>query len=280
MYPHRTIDNYTEELVNLSKRALIEVTTALSAFCDKIVLGGGWAPFFIIEKYGVQVNEHCGSIDIDLILHSDIVKEPHISKIAYLLKINNFKKIPEDPFPFRFIPPTTDKNNNMNTEIHIEFLSEEKEINENSGKNRNQPEIIVSRFRGTDFAFKHNFLHTITAEKRNKQMSMTLRILDPIGSLILKALALESRYKEKDAYDIYMILKYNENLLELNSKLKEISQDPLVVEAVKILKKKFRTRDADGPFFVANFLAPLNSEEKELIKTDVFMRVNQVIRGV
>jgi hypothetical protein len=278
MKPLRTISSYTKELVSLSKSALVEVTTALLPYYDRMVLGGGWAPFFIIEKFGDSGNDHCGSIDIDFIIHPEIAKDPYISDIAHLLEINNFQKLPEDPFPFRFAPPLkTGKDINIDYQMHVEFLSDEIKANEEV---HTQPQLLVSKFKGTSFAFKHNFNHTIRAQIKEHIVKTDLKILDPIGSLILKALTLQSRYKEKDAYDIYMIIKHNKDPLKLRNELAELKSEKIVNEAIEILRKKFESRNSDGPFYVAEFLTVLNNEEKERIKTDVFMRINQILEGV
>ena len=51
------------------KSALLELGLSLQMYRNDMVLSGGWAPYFITEKYF----EHCGSIDIDLVLKTSIM---------------------------------------------------------------------------------------------------------------------------------------------------------------------------------------------------------------
>mgnify|MGYP005831079801 CR=1 FL=1 len=279
MNPLRTINNYTRDLVTLSKSALVETTTTLLMYSGKIILGGGWAPFFILEKYGVSSNIHCGSIDIDLLLDPEIVKEPYISDISQLLYLNNFEKLTEDPFPFRFAPPLKTGLEIYNEyPIHVEFITDlSASPRENTAS---PPKIVVPKIKGVRFAFNHSFTHIITAYVKEHLVTAQLKVLDPIGSIVLKAFALESRYKEKDAYDIYMLVRYLKDPLSIREGLSKSKNDPIVQDAVSILRRKFSSRDADGPAFIAEFLATLTLEEKEQVKTDAYMRVNQILEGL
>jgi len=60
---------YPREMTETSKSALVELGIALQAYRNDMVLSGGWAPFFITENYF----EHCGSVDIDLVLKTTII---------------------------------------------------------------------------------------------------------------------------------------------------------------------------------------------------------------
>ena len=58
------IGMYSKSITESSKSVLIEVLRILGSYRDYLVLTGGWAPYFILEKFGGG-GQHCGSIDID-----------------------------------------------------------------------------------------------------------------------------------------------------------------------------------------------------------------------
>lgn len=50
--------------------ALVELCRALRQYRNEMVLAGGWAPFFLTQGYF----DHCGSLDIDLVLRPSIIE--------------------------------------------------------------------------------------------------------------------------------------------------------------------------------------------------------------
>jgi len=58
---------YSRELTEASKSVLIEILRILGSYKDHLVLSGGWAPYFILQKFG-EADQHCGSVDIILFL--------------------------------------------------------------------------------------------------------------------------------------------------------------------------------------------------------------------
>lgn len=56
-----------------SKSALLELGVALKRYSNDMVLAGGWAPYFISNPFF----SHCGSIDIDFVLKTEIMKKEH-----------------------------------------------------------------------------------------------------------------------------------------------------------------------------------------------------------
>jgi len=42
---------YSQVVTEASKSALIEVLRTLSSYSDYFVLGGGWAPYYILERF-------------------------------------------------------------------------------------------------------------------------------------------------------------------------------------------------------------------------------------
>jgi len=67
------IGMYSKSVTESSKSVLVEVLRILGSYKDYLVLTGGWAPYFILEKFG-EGGLHCGSVDIDFVLNPRLIK--------------------------------------------------------------------------------------------------------------------------------------------------------------------------------------------------------------
>lgn len=73
--------------------------------------------------------------------------------------------------------------------------------------------------------------------------------------IVLKALAFDSRGENKDAYDLYYVLRnFGNGIEEIVAKIHTIATDPDTTEALRILKRDFSSPNALGPRRVALFL--------------------------
>ena len=69
---------YQQDQTEISLSMLLEVIDALKAYGSDVVVVGGWAPYFLLQRHGASNARHVGSLDGDLAL--------------------NFKSIPEDKY--------------------------------------------------------------------------------------------------------------------------------------------------------------------------------------
>ncbi|MCC7369265.1 MAG: hypothetical protein IT306_12625 [Chloroflexi bacterium] len=94
----------------------------------------------------------------------------------------------------------------------------------------------------------------------------TIRVANVVPFVVLKALAYEDRFEEKDAYDlIYCLMHYDDGPTDVAARFAERlarwSDEPLLSRALEILRARFasdeRTPGArkDGPISYARFLA-------------------------
>lgn len=114
-------------------------------------------------------------------------------------------------------------------------------------------EIRINALRGIDLAFEASI--TITMDGRMPDGSMnqlTARLVAPEAYILIKAISMDERTKDKDAYDIAFVLKhYEPSLADLAEKLFRISRSGVGKEALELLRIKFRTFDSIGPVWAA-----------------------------
>jgi len=112
--------------------------------------------------------------------------------------------------------------------------------------------------RGFRIVFSHNFEHNISGVlPSGAETRVPAKVSDVVGSLATKGLALKGRYKEKDAYDIYFVLRYYKGgPKKVAEEVRSFLGESVVAEALEEIRDKFRSVRSEGPFQVAYFLAP------------------------
>ena len=91
----------------------------------------------------------------------------------------------------------------------------------------------------------------ITIEGRMPDGSVnqvTGRLVAPEAFILIKAIALDERTKDKDAYDIAFVLNhYQPSLADLARKVHKLSRTGIGKKALQLLGAKFRTFNSVGP---------------------------------
>jgi len=104
---------------------------------------------------------------------------------------------------------------------------------------------------------------------------VSVKVSNIIPFLVMKGMCIWTRYKEKDAYDIYFtILHYPGGISELGKIFQSFKYNKLVREGLGKIKAKFKDIDAPGPDWLIKFEDIEDEEEKERVKRDAYERVN------
>ncbi|HKZ20355.1 MAG TPA: hypothetical protein VJQ57_09610 [Acidimicrobiia bacterium] len=93
---------------------------------------------------------------------------------------------------------------------------------------------------------------------------------------MLKALAFNLRGENKDAYDLYYVIRnYGAGVKGLAAHLRPLLGDPAASESIEILRRDFLDHDAVGPRRVAAFLV---GGPDDAIRADVTGYVHALLR--
>ena len=115
---------------------------------------------------------------------------------------------------------------------------------------------------------------TLFGEKATRDIWVS----DAGAYVVLKALAFDSRGENKDAYDLFYILRnYGAGVEDVVAKLQPLLNDPEAKRALAILKRDFSAPDAVGPMRVAAFVAGGKDDE---LQADVAGFVTQLVAKV
>jgi len=188
------MEMYDTSKTQVSLGVLIELFEGLQQYRDSHVLAGGWAPYFITKGHF----EHCGSLDIDLVLRPQIFKR--YESIRDTLAAMNFEPT-TSPFKFR-------REIAEDFDIELDLLSEPEALQDIPARFVSvQEDLNALIIPGSSLAFTFNF----EAEAKGKltdgsELSTKLKVADIVSTIGLKGHALGRPLKlEKDCYDVYAI---------------------------------------------------------------------------
>jgi len=267
-----TRTDYNQIAVNAAYSVLIEIVRVLGEYRDNIVLIGGWVPQILFQN---KDELHTGSIDIDLALdHRQITDEGY--RGIHDLLIDRGYRQGKQPFIFH----RTVKIEGVEVSVQVDLVSGEYEGTGKSHRHQKIQEIRTRKVRGCDLAFNNPIELTIEGNlPGGAKDSVVLKVASMVSFLIMKAIVLDDRLKEKDAYDIYYCLKqYSDRLDDLVAEFEPHLENSLIQEGLAKLAKNFETVDHTGPKFVAMFEEVTDEEDRTLIERDAFERVNYLLQ--
>jgi hypothetical protein len=270
------IGMYSKSITESSKSVLIEVLRILGSYKDYLVLTGGWAPYFILEKFG-EGSRHCGSVDIDFVLNPRLIDLKVYETIVSSIEKRGYKPYVTDDgevLPYRFYRSVKSPLDGAEYKIEVDFISEPYVVKRLSPKKllavqRDLQAVVIP---GSSIVFSHNFEHEVEGVlPSGAETKVLAKVSDVVGSLATKGLALKGRYKEKDAYDIYFVLRhYGGGPEKVAEEVRGFINEPVVAEALEEIRDKFRTARSEGPFQVAYFLAPEDERLRERIQGEAY----------
>jgi len=270
------IGMYSKSITESSKSVLIEVLRILGSCRDYLVLTGGWAPYFILEKFG-EGSQHCGSVDIDFVLNPRLIDLKVYETIVSSIEKRGYKPYVTDDgevLPYRFYRTVKSPLDGTEYKIEVDFISEPDVVKMLSPEKflAVQKDLQAVVIRGSSVVFSHNFEHNIIGVlPSGAETKVLAKISDVVGSLATKGLALRGRYKEKDAYDIYFVLRhYGGGPEKVAEETRAFVNESVIAEALEEIKDKFRNVRSEGPFQVAHFLAPEDERLRERIQGEAY----------
>ncbi len=257
---------YSREQAELVRQTCLYVATKLGDLIDELVVVGGLVPSLLIPEESVPRGEdiHVGTMDLDLGLSLALLDaeryeelttrlrrarlEPDVNEVGnptfqrWKIKASGHPKVTVD----FIIPPSLDENKGGKIR-HIE---------------KDSAAVITPGLRLAFIDRQRLSLRgmTILGEKASRE----IWVCGPGVFVVLKALAFGMRGENKDAYDLYyMIRNYGAGIDDVLRHLKHIIHEQETQDALQILRRDFSEPDGMGPRRVAEFLYRTPNEELE-----------------
>jgi hypothetical protein len=248
---------YRPEQLILVHQTCLYVATKLGDLLDELVVVGGLVPSLLIPKKLLphDVDPHVGTMDLDLGL------------TLALLDAKRYENLTKRLRRAGFAPDTNEEGNttfqrwkielSKDIKVTIDFVIPPSLLNDEGGKLRNiEKDFAAVITPGLQLAFKDRQKISIQGETilRDKA-SREIWVCGPGAFVVLKALAFGTRAENKDAYDLYyMIRNYGNGIEDVYKCLAPLLGDQDAQRALEILKCDFSDLDMIGPKAVAKFL--------------------------
>jgi hypothetical protein len=255
----RTRHDYGEREIEAAHRVLVDLGQVLgSYFKDSIVVVGGWVPDLLLPA---AEERHVGSIDVDLALDAERLREGRYAEIVRsLFATGRYVKTAQQ---FKLQATVDLRDGGPAIVVDVDFLKPSEKRRKRQGP-RLAPDFRPLDADGCAAAFLHPERvklvgHTISGAENRVQV-LVASVAD---FLLMKSYALAGRDKPKDAYDICYCLDHDPQGIEtLARSWSERREDPLVAGAIEYLREKFGSVTSYGPQQVAAFYDAPTREER------------------
>ncbi len=267
-----TKGDYPKLAVKAAESVLLELVHILGEYLDSIVVIGGMVPRYLI---GETEEPHVGTTDVDLALDHRRFDEPRYQTLHKLLTDHHYQIDEQQPFIYR----RTIEMNDRNIIVQVDLLSGEYGGTGKDHRTQTIQDIRPRKARGADIAFDEPVHVKITGELPcGAKDTITIPIAGIVPFIVMKAMAMRGRLKQKDPYDIYYCLQYFPGGVEqIVEYVKLLKGNALVKEALEILREQFESPEHVGPSHIAEFLELSDQNEIDRIKRDAYERVLYLI---
>jgi hypothetical protein len=266
---------YKSEQVELVRSMCLYVATKLGDMMDDLLIVGGLVPSLIIDQEHLAegVDPHVGTMDLDVGLQVALLNEGRYRQLTERLRDAGFEMDKNDAGK-----PTRQRWVVANAKgAKIDFLIQPTLEGDKAGKLRDlEADFAAIIAPGLRCAFRDRKQVTLKGttlfgEKATREMW----VCDAGAYVVLKALAFDSRGENKDAYDLYYVVRnYGSGPTDVAAKLQPLLDDTDAQRAVAILRRDFSEPDAVGPMRVANFVT---GEKDEPLQADVVGFITQLL---
>lgn len=265
--------DYTAEAVAAARSVMIELAHLLGQYRQEIVIVGGWVPDLLLPDAPVH---HIGSTDVDLALDHRRLQEVGYRTIHELLVGRQYVPDTRQPFIYRRTVPVGPNS----VIVQVDLLAGEYEGTGAGHRTQHVQDVRPRKARGCDLAFTNPIELQVEGPLPGGAIDRAmLRVAALAPFIVMKAMALGDRIKEKDAYDIYYCVRYA-GIPKVIESLRAIAEHNLVQEALHIIAEKFASPVHLGPRQVADFLEEQEPEARAILERDAFERVQAVLVGV
>ena len=252
--PKRASD-YKSEQVELVRATCLYVATKLGDLMDELVVVGGLVPSLLIDPEALSEDTaaHVGTMDLDIGLTLALLDEGRYRKVTERLRDAGFTMdTNDDGNPTRQRWKITGSGT-----VTVDFLIQPSLAGDKGGKLRDiEPDFAAIIAPGLKLAFQDR--QRVTIDGRTifgEKAKRDFWICGAGAFVVLKAFAFDGRGENKDAYDLYYVIRnYGAGVDDVAAKLRPLLADAETQKALGILRRDFLDPEGVGPRRVAEFL--------------------------
>ncbi len=272
--------DYDNRLTEAVKSVLIEIGQILGSFRGKFAVVGGAVPWLLLDNDDMR---HVGTVDIDLGLDPEALGDGEYVKLVTALMKHGYVQ-DENRRKFQLVRSVATTDGGPPIDVVVDFL-----MPRGAEITKNHPPMIdkfaVMRADGAELALRFYEMVQIDGPiPEGGVNSVRIAVASIPALLAMKGFALDGRYKQKDAYDIYYCVRNfpggPEALAEACRPMLEYEDS---VVGYKHIDAKFKTVDSFGPTSVRRFVQGTSILEERTLdqwQQDAFGQVDVWLRAL
>lgn len=270
-----TRDGYLPEQAEQVRATCLYVATILGDLRDDLVVIGGLVPSLIIDQAALPAgaDAHVGTMDLDVGLTVALLDEGRYHELTRRLRYAGFE-------------PDANESGNLIRQrwrlqslpaLTVDFLIPPSLEGDRGGRIRNiERDFAALIVPGLSLAFQdRSEVHLTGRTILGERASRHVWVCGPGAYIVLKALAFDLRGENKDAYDLFYVLRnYGRGPVDVAVALRALRGAPEADEAVAVLRRDFVDVDGVGARRVAFFLS---GGVDEAVQGDVVAYVGELL---
>lgn len=261
------------------KSVLIEIGQILGSFKGKFAVIGGAVPWLLLDNEDMP---HVGTLDVDLGLNAEALGDGEYADLVTLLMDHGYEQR-ENLRRFQLIRQLpVDEGNPI--DIVVDFL-----MPRDAAIQKNRPPLIdkfaVQRADGADLAVHFYQMVAVSGPMPAGGINRVEIAVCSIPALLaMKGHAINGRYKQKDAYDIYYCIRnYQDGIAALAAECRALLGHASAATGYNYILQKFDAVEGFGPTCVRRFVEEtrvLGDRTPEQWQQDAFGQVDAWLRAL
>lgn len=257
------------------RSVLVEIGQTLGSFRGKFAVIGGSVPWLLLEDSDMR---HVGTLDIDLSLDAEALAGGN-EYVDLVDALRGQGYAPRETLKyFQMVRTVQLKDDEPPIDVIVDFLRPFDSVLE-----KNRPalatEFATQRASGADLA---HIFYKMVAIEGDMPKGGTNKVMIAVASipalLAMKGFALDGRYKQKDAYDVYYSIRnYPGGIAALAEDCRPLLEHESGRAGFAHIVDKFDDPDGYGPTCVRNFVEGsdiLDGREPDDWQQDAFGQVD------
>jgi len=276
----QSANDYDDRTTAAVKSVLVEIGQILGSFQGKFAVIGGAVPWLLLDN---EEMPHVGTLDVDLGLDAEALGDGEYARLVETLMKHDYHQR-EDLRRFQLIRqiPATDGGDPI--DIIVDFL-----MPRDAEIVKNKPPLIedfaVQRADGADLAMQFFRMVAVRGTMpKGGTNQVEIAVCSIPALLAMKGHALNGRYKQKDAYDIYYCMRnYPTGIEALAEDCRPLLEHASGAKGYSFIDEKFDAPEGYGPTCVRKFVEEsrlLGDRSAEQWQQDAFGQVDAWLRAL
>ena len=272
--------DYDDRTTTAVKSVLVEIGQILGSFRGKFAIIGGSVPWLLLENEDMP---HVGTLDVDLGLDAAALGDGEYAKLIDALQGHGYHQR-EGLRRFQLVRQVPAQDGGAPIDIVVDFL-----MPRDADIIKNDPPLVsdfaVQRADGADLATVFYEMVAIGAQMPGGGMNRVEIAVCSIPALLaMKGHAIERRYKQKDAYDIYYSVRnFPGGPDALATECRPLLTHASGAAGYGFINSKFDTIEGFGPTCVRRFVeetSVLGDRTPDQWQQDAFGQVDAWLRAL